>query len=72
MVIKEQIQYDINTFGPLHFCTLFYVPEYIYSSVSQLTVCGNMNKICIVVLCEITQERKKRWNQSKSNTQLWI
>ena len=48
-VKREQTLCDYNTFRPWNFCTLFYVSGY----VSQLTVYGNWNRICILLLCEI-------------------
>ena len=50
MLISNKIQtlYDINTFRPWHFCTLFYIPGYV--KVSHLY--KNLNRIRILPLCE--------------------
>ena len=39
---REQTLSDFNTFRPCNFCTLFCV----------LIVYGNLNRICILLLCE--------------------
>ena len=39
---REQTLSDLNTFRPCNFCTLF----------SVLIVYGNLNRICILLLCE--------------------
>ena len=45
---REQALLDFSTFRPLNFYTLFFVSEY----VSWLIIYRNLNKICILILCE--------------------
>ena len=51
MLIREQILYDFSMFRPQNFCILLYVPGYV-PSVSWFIVCGILNRICILLLCE--------------------
>ena len=52
-MIREQTLYDFNTLGPWKFCTLFYVSGYVPVSPSlQSSSYGNLERICILLLCE--------------------